>query len=93
MQAMTTIIITHCDMGMERGDYIQHPQIYPFMVPEFYGELDERTQKTLFWVKIMVPDGPFDFAKNKNLRILPICWTNVPENLARKLGMLVETIE
>ena len=41
----------------------------------------------------MQPNEPFDFADNKNLHITPICWTNVPANLARKLEMPVETIE
>ena len=80
-------------MIMQKGDYIQHPTIYPFKVPEFYGGLDESIQKNLFWVKIMEPHQPFEFAKKKNLHILPICWTNVPKMLAWKSGMPVETIE
>jgi len=63
MPQVTTLIITHCDMYMEGEDYFQHPQIYPFMVPKFYGEIDERTRKTLFWEKIMQPNQPFKFAE------------------------------
>jgi hypothetical protein len=80
-------------MFMEGEDYFQHPQIFPFMVPEFYGELDERTRKTLFWEKIMQPNQPFKFAEEKLFHIMPICWTNEPRNLSRKLRVPVETIE
>jgi hypothetical protein len=65
MRGMTTIIITHCDMFMEKGDYIQHPQIYPFTFPEFYDRLNERIRKNLFWEKIIQPNQPFEFAKDK----------------------------
>jgi hypothetical protein len=41
----------------------------------------------------MQPDQPFDFAKKKMLYSKPICWTNKPANLARKLKMKAKTIE
>ena len=49
---------------MERGDYFQHPQIYPFSAPEFYGDFDENIRNNLFWEKMMQPNEPFDFASN-----------------------------
>ena len=90
---MTTIIITQCDTVMEDGDYFQNPKEDPFEVPESYKGLDDECRNELFWVKIMKPDLPFDFAKNKKLHIQPICWTNRPANLFRKIKIPVKTIE
>ena len=72
---------------MERGDYFQYPPKGPFKVPETeeYNEADEVVRNELFWVKIMQPGLPFDFAKNLSLISKPICWTNKPANLSRKL--------
>ena len=44
-------------------------------------------------MKIMQPGQPFAFANDKKLYSKPICWTNKPSNLSRKLRMPVETIE
>lgn len=44
-------------------------------------------------MKIMQPGRPFEFAKDKSLHSKPICWTNKPANLSRKLKMPVKTIE
>jgi hypothetical protein len=93
MRGMTTIIITQCDAVMENGDYFQYPKKDPFEVPEDYKDFDDECRNELFWVKIMKPDLPFDFAKNKKLHIKPICWTNKPANLFRKTKMAVKTIE
>jgi hypothetical protein len=93
MLNVTTLIITHCDMSMEEGDHFQKPPIYPFTVPEFYGELDESIRNTLFWEKMWQPNQPFEFAKQKMPHTMPICWTNLPRNLSRKLKLPVETIE
>jgi hypothetical protein len=41
----------------------------------------------------MQQDQPFMFAKDKMLHTKPICWSNEPENLSRRLEMPVETIE
>ena len=41
----------------------------------------------------MKPDLPFDVAKDQMLYTKPICWTNEPDNLSRRLQMPVETIE
>ena len=90
---MTTIIITQCDTVMEIGDYFQYPIKDPFEVPEDYKDFDEECRNELFWVKIMKPDLPFDFAYNKKLNIKPICWTNKPANLFRKTKMPVKKIE
>jgi hypothetical protein len=64
------------------------------MVPEEYDDInDENIRKELFWVKIMKPYQPFEFAKDKMLNSKPICWTNNPNNLSRKLRIAVKTIE
>ena len=44
-------------------------------------------------MKIRQPGQPFEFAKHKLLQSKPICWTNNPANLSRKLKMPVKTIE
>ena len=93
MRGMTAIIITQCDTVMESGDYLQCPKEEPFKVPEDYNEEDDESRKELFWVKIMQPGRPFEFAKDKSLHSKPICWTNKPANLSRKLKMPVKTIE
>jgi hypothetical protein len=80
-------------MSMRKGDHFQHPQIYPFIVPEFYSYFDEDIRKNLFWEKIMQPNQPFKFAEEKMLHIMPICWTNVPKLLSMNTGMPIETIE
>jgi hypothetical protein len=41
----------------------------------------------------MQPDQPFEFSKDNKILSMPICWTNEPENLYRKLDMPIETIE
>jgi hypothetical protein len=78
---------------MEIGDYIQYPKEVPFKVPEFYNEVDEEIRNELFWEKMMKPYQPFEFAKDKILNSKPICWTNKPANLFRKLNMPIKTIE
>jgi hypothetical protein len=78
---------------MERGDYFQYPKKDRFKVPKYYNDEDEDTQKDLFWVRIMQPHQPFEFAKDKKLRSKPICWTSKPAHLSRRLDMPVETIE
>jgi hypothetical protein len=41
MRGMTTVIITKCDGVMKSGDYIQYPNIDPFILPKGYNdELD-----------------------------------------------------
>ena len=85
MRGMTTIIITHCDLNMEKGDYFQYPKDNPFKVPEHYNKFKENIRKRQFWVRIMQPDQPFEFAKEKMLHTKPICWTNEPDNLSRRL--------
>jgi hypothetical protein len=42
---------------------------------------------------MMQPSQPFEFAKDKSLHSKPICWTNKPSNLARKVKMTVKKIE
>jgi hypothetical protein len=79
---------------MEFGDYFQYPKENPFKVPEHYNEEDnEDITKEFFWMKIMQPHQPFYFAKDKMLFSKPICWTNKPANLCRRLRMPVKTIE
>jgi hypothetical protein len=64
------------------------------MVLKEYDDVeDEDIRKELFWVKIMQPFQPFMFAKEKRLHSNPICWTNNPKNLSRKLKMSVKSIE
>ena len=41
----------------------------------------------------MQADQPFQFSEDKKLYSKPICWTNNPANLSRKLKMPVKTIE
>lgn len=41
----------------------------------------------------MQSDQPFEFAKDKMLHSKPICWTNYPANLSRKLKIPVKIIE
>ena len=67
MRGLTTIIITQCDTVMESGDYFQYPKEDPFKVPEGYNDVDDESRNELFWVKIMQPDLPFEFAKHKRL--------------------------
>lgn len=50
---MTTVIISHCDMMMEKGDFFQLPNRDPFKVPEEYNGLRDSIKKERFWVKIM----------------------------------------
>jgi hypothetical protein len=78
---------------MEKGDHFQYPKKDPFKVPEHYNKLNDRMRKTRFWVKIMQPGLPFEFAKHRNLHITPICWSSEPESLACRLDLPVETIE
>ena len=78
---------------MENGDFFVHPKEDPFKVPEYYNDLDEDIRNDLFWVKMMQADQPFEFAKGKMFRSKPICWTNKPGNLSRKLKIPVKTIE
>ena len=53
---------------MEEGDYFQCPKEVPFKVPAHYNDPDNKeVLNELFWVQIMQPDQPFDFAKRKNL--------------------------
>jgi hypothetical protein len=64
------------------------------MFPEYYDCVDdENILKELFWVKIMKPYQPFEFAYDKMLHSKPICWTNNPKNLFRKLRIPVKSIE
>ena len=93
MRGMTTIIITHCDSVMNKEDYFQCPKEVPFKVPEDYNYVDDEIRKELFWVKIMQPGQPFHFFKDKKLYSKPICWSNKPANLSRKLNIPVKTIE
>ena len=65
IRGMTTIIITKCDSVMSIGDYDQYPKEEPFKVPKFYNDFDPETQKELFWVKMMQPNQPFQFSKDK----------------------------
>jgi hypothetical protein len=44
-------------------------------------------------MKIMQPSQPFKFAEDKKLHSYPICWTNKPKFLARKLEIPANTIE
>ena len=67
MRGVTTVIITRCDTALERGDYFQYPKVNPFKLPEEYDKVEEDILKELFWVKIMQPDQPFEFAKHKML--------------------------
>lgn len=86
LRRTSTVIITQCDKVMEAGDYLQYPKEGPFEVPEGYDDVDNaEIRNELFWVKIMQPGLPFDFAKNLSLISKPICWTNKPANLSRKL--------
>ena len=78
MWKMTTIIITQCDATMKKGDYLQYPNKFEFKIPEFYNMFDQNMREGLFWVKIMQPDQPFDFANIKKIFTKPICWTNKP---------------
>ena len=82
MRGMTTIIITQCDRVMETGDYFQYPKEDPFKVPEYYNDEDEENLEDLFWVNIMKPDQPFEFAEDKMLHSKPICWTTKPKKLS-----------
>jgi hypothetical protein len=41
----------------------------------------------------MKKDQPFEFAENRKLTSKPICWTNKPLLLSKKLGEKVITIE
>jgi hypothetical protein len=78
---------------MEHGDYFQYPSKEPFKVPEHYNDVDAESRKELFWEKLMQPGQPFAFAKAKSLHSKPICWTNKPAILLRKLKIPVKTIE
>jgi hypothetical protein len=71
----------------------QYPKQYPFKFPEFYNKHKEIIRKNLFWVRMMQPGQPFQFAKDKMLHSNPICWTNEPDNLSFRLDIPVETIE
>ena len=94
LRGMTTVIITQCDKVMEAGDYLQYPKEGPFEVPAGYGDVDDaEIRNELFWVKIMQPGLPFDFAKNLGLISKPICWTNKPANLFRNAKMPVKKTE
>ena len=94
IRGMTTVIITKCDSVMSDGDYFQYPLKEPFKVPECYNdELDLDTLNELFWMIMMQPGHPFEFAKDKNLHSKPICWTNVPKNCSRRLNIPVDYIE
>jgi hypothetical protein len=66
---------------MERGDCFQNPKEDPFKVPEYYNDEDEDAKKDLFWVRIMQPHQPFEFAEDKKLRSKPIYWTIKPAKL------------
>jgi len=94
MRGITTVIISKCDSVMERGDYFQYPNIDPFTLPEEYeDELDKVIREELFWVKIMKKDQPFEFSEDKKLSSKPICWTNKPTILSKRLAIPVKTIE
>ena len=93
MRALTTILITQCDRVMRKEDYLQYPNKDPFKVPEAYAKIPEKIRKERFWIKIMHPGFPFDFAKGKNFHIKPICWSSEPELLAYYLEKPVELIE
>ena len=66
MSGLTTIIITHCDMVMESGDFLQYPEVVPFNVPPHYDDYEEEPEifNTLFWVRIMRDHLPFKFSEN-----------------------------
>jgi hypothetical protein len=94
MRGMTTVIITKCDGMMQRGDYFQNPNRDPFTLPDEYeDEPDEEIREGLFWVKLMKKDQPFEFSNDKKLTSKPICWTNRPKALSKRLAMPVTTIE
>ena len=80
---------------MDQGDYPQYPTEVPFKVPDGYNDpdYDEDTRNELFWVKIMKPELPFDFAKDKKLQSYPICWTNKPANLFKNAKMPIKKTE
>jgi hypothetical protein len=78
---------------MVKGDFLQYPIKGPFKEPEHYKEKKENIRKNLFWVRMMQPGQPFEFAKDKMLYSKPICWTNFPEMLSWRFDKPVETIE
>ena len=78
---------------MKKGDYLQYPTKFAFKVPEFYNKFNQNIRQGLFWVKIMQPDQPFDFANKKQIYTKPICWTNLPEFLSMSVHVPVEEIE
>ena len=41
----------------------------------------------------MKKDQPFKFAENKKLTSKPICWTNMPARLSKRLGEKASAIE
>ena len=78
---------------MKSGDYFQYPKEDSFKVPEDCSEEDKEDIEDRFWVKIMKPDQPFEFAEDKMLHSKPICWTTYPKKLSKTLDMPVKTIE
>ncbi len=77
---------------MEKGDYIQYnltgedfQSQSEFKYPDCYYDDQRNLKIKKFWAKMMRKDFAFDFAKKKQIKFLPICWTNFPKDLSEKL--------
>jgi hypothetical protein len=93
MAGITTVIINKCDSLMKLDDYFQYPNIDPFPFPESYNGLDEDEREERFWGKMMKAGQPFEFAKDKKLTSMPICWTNKPKLLSKSPAITDKDIE